>query len=180
MDGRGAPRRRAARFPEESFRQPRVACVSEDADREQPPLRDCLRGARGGSLAVCDASREDASRDAERSGPCTWAVEIGGVVVAAVGLVPSSPRVARVHAFHVDPVWQHTSILAKLLRQLYGHCHSQGYERLTLNPRIAPPWIWRLFVRSGFRLLRKIRGPGGELLEFALAAPPRTALAPQE
>ncbi len=99
---------------------------------------------------------------------CVWAAEIGGRLVGTIGLVPDGAHVAHIHRFRVEPDWQHTAVLAKLIGQLYEHCCSEGYVRVVLDASIAPQWLWRLLVRRGFRLVRRIRGPRSEVVEFAL------------
>jgi RimJ/RimL family protein N-acetyltransferase len=104
----------------------------------------------------------------ETPGYRVWAAEIGGRVVGLIGLVPVGNKAARIAWFRIEPEWQHTSVLVKLIGQLHEHCRSQGYRRVALDVRLAPQWMWRMLARSGFRLLRRIRGPRSEVLEFGL------------
>lgn len=165
-DRDGKPQRPKHGYSE--WKRPEACGISEPRGLRTAWRPPCPLTPRGAESAGPWEVPYDVERYGQRPGPCVWAAEIGGAVVGLVGMVPSGAHTARIHYLHIEPDWQHTGILAGLFRRLCEHCHRQGYGRVALNSRIAPAWIWRLLVRCGFRLLRRIRGPRGEVLEFAL------------
>jgi hypothetical protein len=111
---------------------------------------------------LCDPCRQENEMD------CSWVTMIAGEVVATVGLCYEGQYVARIYAFHVDPQWQHTSAVTKLIDCVRNHCSARGFVKVLLDSRTAPRWLISCMQRRGFRFGGRRSIAGRDTCEFYL------------
>ena len=67
-----------------------------------------------------------------------WVSMLGDRMVGALGLVRVAQRVAKITLFHVDPDWQHTVVVARLLQPVYEYCWEQGCLKVIVEAGAMP------------------------------------------
>jgi len=77
-----------------------------------------------------------------------WVVEIGGEVIGEVDLVHDSRTTARLRRLRIDPAWQRTAALSRLIQCVQQFCWHHGRLRLNLEPGCAPRWLVHMLERG--------------------------------
>jgi len=80
-----------------------------------------------------------------------WVVEIGNQVVGEIALVHDSQHTALLRHLRIDPAWQRTAALSRLLECADQFCRTHGRLRLNLEPGCAPRWMLQVLQRRGLR-----------------------------
>jgi len=97
-----------------------------------------------------------------------WAAELQGRVVGMIDLVREGPHVARIRRLRVDPAWQHTAVLNKLIQRVHDYCWDQGCMKLVLDAGSTPRWILRLLERLGCQVVERDGAMAKNVLELYL------------
>jgi hypothetical protein len=97
---------------------------------------------------------------------CVWISALAGQVVGMVGLCHDGPHAARVRFFRVDPEWQHTCVLTRLVQCVYDYCLSHGFAKVVLPSHAIPPWMLRCLAHSGLRFAGPRDLGAEQMLEF--------------
>jgi len=94
-----------------------------------------------------------------------WIVEIGGQVIGEVELVHDQQQRARLRRLRIDPAWQHTAALARLLDCVGRFCREHGQVRVEADHGCAPRWVLGLLKRRGLHVNHRRTIPANELWE---------------
>jgi N-acetylglutamate synthase-like GNAT family acetyltransferase len=116
-----------------------------------------------------------ASSSVAHPNDCLWIVKIQDQVIGTVGLRHEGPHVAKVSNFRIQPEWQRTSVLSRLIDRLHRYCWEQGYLKLLVDSRIARPIAQHFAQHRGFLAVRRKRVAANEYDEYLvdLYTPPR-------
>jgi len=94
-----------------------------------------------------------------------WIVEIGGQVIGEVDLVHDSHHTALLRRLRIDPAWQRTAALSRLIECVRQFCWNHGRLRLHLEPGCAPRWMLHVLQQQGLRLSSPCQTGGQEIWE---------------
>jgi N-acetylglutamate synthase-like GNAT family acetyltransferase len=97
-----------------------------------------------------------------------WVAELGGKVVAMIGVASDEPHTAEVRRLRVEPAYQKTAIASTLLETAINHCKHHGYLKVRLDTRFGRDAAVGLFDHVGFQHTRTKSMHGKDLLEFYL------------
>lgn len=113
----------------------------------------------GSTAAVADRKPRD-EQPTWKPREYHWVVEIGGQVVGEIELVHDSQHTALLRHLRIDPAWQRTAALSRLLECAHQFCWNHGRLRLDLEPGCAPRWMLQVLQRRGLRFSNR-RQTGG-------------------
>jgi GNAT superfamily N-acetyltransferase len=120
----------------------RSAAWTVDAERTRP-------GDRCGDESVAVAERQPPTQRVWYPREYHWVVEIGGQVVGEAELIHEDLHSARLHRLRIDPAWQRTQALWRLIHSVHQYCYDHGRLRLQLDAGCAPRWVMTLLRRNG-------------------------------
>ncbi|HEY3174927.1 MAG TPA: GNAT family N-acetyltransferase [Candidatus Polarisedimenticolia bacterium] len=87
-----------------------------------------------------------------------WLAEMDGRIVGCVAIVASSPQVAQLRWFLVDPSARGIGLGRRLLIEAVGFCQARGYERVMLWTVSALTVAASLYRSVGFRKVEEKPG----------------------
>lgn len=145
--------------------------VPLEAIWNQVACRARVTGRKGNDLDLPRVGRRGRQRD------CLWVAKLQDKVVGMVHILHEGPHVARLHCFRIQPQWQHTPVLTRLIDCVHGYCWNEGYLKLLVESRVTPRVVQQMLHHRGFQLIRRKRIGDSELLEYLvdLYYPPRQA-----
>lgn len=94
-----------------------------------------------------------------------WVVEIGDQIVGEVELVHDSQHTATLRHLRIDPAWQRTAALSRLIECVRQFCWDHGRLRLKLEPGCAPRWMLQVLQRRGLQLSSRWQTGGRDIWE---------------
>jgi hypothetical protein len=92
-----------------------------------------------------------------------WVVKIGGQVIGEVDLVHDSQHTALLRRLRIDPAWQRTAALSRLIECVRQFCWKHGRLQLNLEPGCAPRWMLHMLQRRGLQLSSRWQTGGQEI-----------------
>lgn len=92
-----------------------------------------------------------------------WVVKIGGQVIGEVDLVHDSHHTALLRRLRIDPAWQRTAALSRLIECVRQFCWNHGRLRLNLEPGCVPRWMLPMLQRRGVQLSSRWQTGGQEI-----------------
>ena len=95
-----------------------------------------------------------------------WLAKIGDQVVGRIGILHEGRHVARLSCFGVQPGWEQTPVVARLMDQVHHYCCNQGYLKLVVPSHVAPLVLQQILDHRGFQLVRRKRSGPTERLEY--------------
>jgi hypothetical protein len=99
---------------------------------------------------------------------CLWVTTLGDRTVGMLGVVQLARQVATINRFRVDIEWQHTPVVARLLRQVYDYCWEHDCLKAIVEVGAMPGWMFQIMARSGFLFSRRRQSAEKEQWEFYL------------
>lgn len=92
-----------------------------------------------------------------------WVVEIGGQIVGEIRLVHDSQHTALLRHLRIDPAWQRTAALSRLIECVRQFCWNHGRLRLNLEPGCAPRWMLHVLRRRGLQFSSRWQTGGKDI-----------------
>ena len=99
---------------------------------------------------------------------CVWQSHVGGESVGILGLIHVGRHVVRLSPFRIDPQWQHTAALTRLLQRAHEYCWNHSCLKVLVEEGSVPQWLHHLLDRHGFHMARRRQAAGRYVLEFYL------------
>lgn len=142
---------------------PCLMASRENAGHLGQPIRRPRRGLRPSHGPAPRERTVTESRD-----HYVWVTELQGRVVGMVDLVRDGPHVARIRRLRVDPAWQHTAVLTKLIQRVHDYCWDHGCMKLVLDAGGTPRWVVGLLERLGCQVIQRDGAIAKNMLELYL------------
>ena len=86
---------------------------------------------------------------------CIWQCHVGGESVGILGLIHVGRHVVRLCPFRIDPQWQHTAALTRLLQRAHEYCWNHSCLKVLVEEGSAPQWLLTSWTVTAFT------SPGG-------------------
>ncbi len=95
-----------------------------------------------------------------------WLAKIGDQVLGMIGVLHEGRHVARLSCFGVQPGWEQTALVTRLMDLVHHYCWNQGYLKLLVPSHVAPSVLQQILDHRGFQLVRRKRSGQTERLEY--------------
>jgi N-acetylglutamate synthase-like GNAT family acetyltransferase len=99
---------------------------------------------------------------------CLWISVSDDQAIGVLGVFQAAQHVAAITCFRVDPQWQHTAVVTRLLRELHRFCEKRDCLKVRVEVRAMPGWMFYTMERCGFIFSHRRQSVKKERWEFYL------------